>query len=245
MQYDIEEESWSELPKPHVTSFGMTSFKGQLTLAGGNTGSFGSGTQVTVWESSSNKWVQPYPRMPTSRVNPTAVSYHKCLIVAGGRRTEDEVEVLDSSTGQWYSQEPLLQEGEIVSSAVVGNYWYLYLSSKFNQNCLVSVHLPTLVSGTNTTRESIWHELPLPKDTSAHGPSSLSTQAHVLISLQGHLLLVEEHQVYHYDSKFKQWSDCSQLPVAMNAPFCTVLPSGLLLAGDGNKFFHRPEGECG
>ena len=131
----------------------------------------------------------------------------KCLIVAGGRRTEDEVEVFDSSTGQWYSQEPLLQEGEIVSSAAVSNYWYLYLSSEFNRNCLVSVHLPTLVSGANTTMESIWHELPLPKDTSAHGPSSPSTQAHVLISLRGHLLLVEEHQ--HYDC---------QLPVAMNAP---------------------------
>ena len=129
----------------------------------------------------------------------------------------------------------------IVSSAAVSNYWYL---SKLNRNCLVSVRLP-LVSGTNTTMESIWHELPLPKDTSAHGPSSPSTQAHVLMSLRGHLLLVEEHQVYHYDSKFKQWSDCSQLPVAMNAPFCAVLLSGLLLAGDGNTVFHRPKGECG
>ena len=38
-------------------------------------------------------------------------------------KDEDEVEVFDSSTGQWYSPEPLLQEGEIVSSAAVGNYW--------------------------------------------------------------------------------------------------------------------------
>ena len=230
MQYDIEKEYWSELPKPPVTSFGMTSFKEQLTLAGCT--SYYRSTTVTVWESSSNQWVQPYPPMPTSSVNPTAVSYHKYLIVAGGFCTEDEVKVFDSSTGQWHSPEPLLQEGKIVSSAVVGNYWYLYLSSRLNRNCLVSVHLPTLVSGTNTTMESIWHELPLPKDTSAHGPSSPSTQAHVLISLRGHLLLVEEHQIHHYDSQFKQWSDCGHMPVAMSAPFFAVLPSGLLLAGD-------------
>ena len=48
MQYDIEKESWSELPKPPVTSFGMTSFKGQLTLAGCTNISFGGSTKVTV-----------------------------------------------------------------------------------------------------------------------------------------------------------------------------------------------------
>ena len=87
MQYDTEEEGWSELPKPPMTSFGMTSFKGQLTLAGCTNTSFGGSTKVTVWESSSNQWVQPYPPMPTSRVNPTAVSYHKYLIVASGCST--------------------------------------------------------------------------------------------------------------------------------------------------------------
>ena len=239
MQYDIENDIWSELPKPPTEYFAMTSFKGLLTLAGGINNSEscrGYDAQITVWDSDRKEWVHPYPPMPTARADVGAVGYHKYLIVAGGEYNSDDVEVFDSSTEQWYSPEPLLQSGRVQFSAVVGTCWYLYLADRNRSNkFLVSVQLPSLVSGTTTGR-SIWHNLAIPAEPAVQGIIGRIQISKVLVALQGHLLLVERRKIYRYNPKHNQWSDCGQLPTTMEAPVCAVLPSGELMVGEGKAY---------
>ena len=227
IQYNSESGDWSELPRSPVEAFAMTSLNDQLVLAGGD----GGDARITVWDSGRSKWVHPYPPMPTGRTVPAAVGYQNYLIVACGYEYMSEVEVLDSSSGRWYSAQPVPLGGSWMSSVVVGDRWYLSsLFWKDGKKHIFWAHLPTLTSSAtsaHTTTERIWHELPTP-------PVAQPT----LLALQGHLLLIGGkecvQEIHRYDQETRQWRVCGQLPVGMYAPCCAVLPSGdLMVAGGG------------
>ena len=228
IQYNPESGDWSKLPTPHVTAFAMTSLNGQLVLAGGR----GGETITTVWDSGCSEWVHPYPPMPTRRASSAAVGYQNYLIVACGYEYISEVEVLDSSSGRWYSAQPVPVGGRWMSSVVVGDCWYL---SSFGwwedeKEHIFWAHLPTLTSSAtsaHTTTEHIWHELPTP-----------AVEEPTLLALQGHLLLVGGdpgyvQEIHRYDQETRQWRVCGQLPVGIHGPCCAVLPSGDLMVAGG------------
>ena len=227
IQYNPESGDWSELPRSPVVGFAMTSLNGQLVLAGGD----GGDARIRVWDSRRSEWVYPYPPMPTGRAGSAAVGYQNYLMVACGLLHRSEVEVLDSSSGRWYSAQPVPVGGHLMSSVVVGDCWYLSsLLWKVGKKRIFWVHLPTLISSVtsaDTTTEHIWHELPTPP---VAGPT--------LLVLQGHLLLVGGvgyvQEIHRYDQETRQWRVCGQLPVAMYAPCCAVLPSGDLMVAGGN-----------
>ena len=228
IQYNPESGDWSKLPRSPVVGFAMTSFNGQLVLAGG----WGDDARITVWDGGHSKWVHPYPPMPTGRPQSCAVGYQNYLIVACGSMHGSEVEVLDSSSGRWYSAQPVPVGGHLMSSVVVGDRWYLssFVGWKDGKEHIFWAHLPTLTSSAtsaHTTTEYIWYELPTP-------PVNYPT----LLALQGHLLLVGGgeyvQEIHCYDQETRQWRVCGQLPVGMYAPCCAVLPSGdLMVAGGG------------
>ena len=227
IQYNPESSDWSELHRPPVVAFAMTSLNGQLVLAGGHP----SGTSIRVWDSGRSEWVHPYPSMPTGRAASATVGYQKYLIVACGFENMSEVEVLDSSSGRWYSAQPVPVGGHIMSSVVVGDCWYLSSIVGWEdwKKHIFWAHLPTLTSSTtsaHTTTEHIWHELPTP-------PVEWAT----LLALQGHLLFVGGRgyvqEIHRYDQETGQWRVCGQLPVGMEAPCCAVLPSGDLMVAGG------------
>ena len=228
IQYNPESGDWSELPRSPV-GFAMTSLNGQLVLAGGVGG--GRDARITVWNSGRSKWVHPYRSMPTGRPLSAAVGYQNYLIVACGYAYLSEVEVLDSSSGRWYSAQPVPVGGHWMSSVVVGDCWYLssFGDWKDGKEHIFWAHLPTLTSSAtsaHTTTEHIWHELPTPP---VEGPT--------LLALQGHLLLVGGkgyvQEIHRYDQETRQWRVCGQLPVGMDAPCCVVLPSGDLMVAGG------------
>ena len=219
---------WSKLPDPDVRGPAMTSLNNQLVLVG-NHGGYKD--RIKVWDSDCNEWVQPYPPMPTGRSMSAAVGYQNYLIVACGWLDRDIVDVLDTTSGRWYSAQPVPVEGYCMSSVVVGDHWYLSSFGfwKDGKRHIFWAHLPTLISSatsahTNTT--SIWNELPTPP---VHGST--------LLALQGHLLLVGGGgcvpKLHHYDPEARQWRECGQLPVGMAGPCCTVLPSGELMVTGG------------
>ena len=228
IQYNPESGDWSKLPKSLVRGFAMTSLNGQLVLAGGS----GGDTGITVWDSGRSEWVHPYPPMPTGRAHSAAVGYQNYLIVACGLPcSRSGVEVLDSSSGRWYSAQPVPMEGFMMSSVVVGDRWYLSSFGDWEdkKKHIFWAHLPTLTSratSAHTTTERIWHELPTP-------PIELPT----LLALQGHLLLVggwgSVQEIHRYDQMTGQWRVCGQLPVGMHTPCCTELPSGDLMVAGG------------
>ena len=227
IQYNLESGDWSELPRSPVTCFAMTSLNGQLVLAGGSSGD----TRITVWDSGRSEWVHPYPPMPTGRAKAAAVGYQKYLIVACGVYHKSEVEVLDSSSGRWYSAQPVPVRGHTMSSVVVGDCWYLSSFGRWvdGKEHIFWAHLPTLTSSAtsaHTTTEHIWHELPTPP-----------VEQPTLLALQGHLLLVGGggwvQEIHRYDQETGQWRVCGQLQVGMEAPCCAVLPSGDLMVAGG------------
>ena len=229
IQYNPESGDWSELPRFPVVGFAMTSLNGQLVLAGGH-----DNTRIRVWDSGHSEWVHPYPPMPTGQYyGSAAVGYQNYLIVACGYEYRSEVEVLDSSSGRWYSAQPVPVGGHGMSSVVVSDRWYLQLSSfgrwKDKKEHIFWAHLPTLTSSAtsaHTTTEHIWHELPTPP-----------VEQPTLLVLQGHLLLVGGkgcvQEIHRYDQESKQWRMCGQLPVGMRGPCCAVLPSGDLMVAGG------------
>ena len=93
---------------PGLHGFAMTSLNGQLVLVGNHGGDM---KRITVWDSHS-EWVHPYPPMPTGRSMSAAVRYQNYLIVACGFVKRDIVEVLDSSSGRWYSAQPVPVGGQ-------------------------------------------------------------------------------------------------------------------------------------
>ena len=218
---------WSKIPDADVLGPAMISFNDQLVLVGCH----GGDDRITVWDSDRNKFVQPYPPMPTGRGMSAAVGYQNYLIVACGWQHRDIVDVLDTTSGRWYSAQPVPVGGYNMSSVVVGDHWYLssYGRWKDGKRHIFWAHLPTLISSatsahTNTT--SIWHELPTPP-----------IREPTLLALQGHLLLVGgggcEAELHRYDPETRQWRECGQLPVGMAGPCCTVLPSGELMVTGG------------
>ena len=164
--------------------------------------------------------------MSTGRRLSAAVGYQKYLIVACGLLYRSDVEVLDSSSGRWYSAQPVPVGGRRMSSVVIGDCWYLSSYGGWKDgkqhNIIFWAHLPTLASSAtsaHSTTEHIWHELPTP-------PVARPT----LLALQGHLLLVGgweySQEIHRYDKQAREWRVCGQLPVGMQAACCAVLPSG-------------------
>ena len=229
VQYNPESGEWSMLPRPQgLQGFAMTSLNGQLVLVGNHFE--GDDQRITVWDSGCREWVHPYPPMPTGRSMSAAVGYQNYLIVACGYVKRDTVEVLDSSSGRWYSAQPVPVGGQTMSSAVIGDHWYLSSTRgwKDGKEHIFWAHLPTLISSAtspHTNTASVWHELPPAVDPT-------------LFALQGHLLLVGGEggyvqELHRYDPETKQWRECGQLPVGMAAPCCAVLPSGELMVAGG------------
>ena len=225
MRYDPSSGEWPQLPKSTECYFAMASVKDQLLLAGG----LGGSTAIQLWDSEGHHWTtQHYPRMPTGRTQSAAVGYQQYLIVACGN-DKDTVEVLDCSTHQWYSAQPVPVGGVGMTAVIISDYIYIssYVWSDYQPH-VFSAHLPTLISNAtcNTTTGPTWQELPSPP---VRGPT--------LLALQNHLLLVGgrgvRKELYRYEGEGKKWSKCGELPVGMWAPSCAVLPSGELLVAGG------------
>ena len=239
-QYNLISGKWNELHEAPVRDFCMTSLNGQLVLAGGGDSDGNDVNTITVWDSGRGEWVHPYLPMPTRRSQSAAVGYQNYLIVACGWLTMDIVEMLDSSSGRWYNAQPVPVGGRLMTTAVVGECWYLSSFEKWkdDKEHIFWTHLPTLISSATSgcaNAASVWHELP-----------TLPVESPTLLALQGHLLLVggggymqDLHSLYRYDPETKQWIECGQLPVGMNAPCCAVLPSGELMVAGANTELPR------
>ena len=225
VNYDPETGEWSKLTQTLVCGCAMTPLNGQLALVG----CAGSRDKITVWDDEHSKWTHPYPPMPTTRGQSAAVGYENYLITACGNQLRDTVQVLDSSSGRWYSGQSVPVGSHCMSSALVGDRWYLssFGGWKDEKEHIFWAHLPSLISTATSTHSSpVWHELPTPP-----------VERPALLALRGHLLLVGGRgcvqELHRYDPDTEQWRECGKLPLAMLAPCVTVLPSGQLMVAGG------------
>ena len=239
MVHSLQTGSWRTLPPCGSRYFGMAVINNQLVLVGGLIMSMSMSTWratnvLSVWDQRSQTWTRPFPVMPTERHSPTAISYRKWLIVAGGNVGgiySDKVELLDTVSGEWYEGSPLPGGYSEMSSAINGNMWYL--SRGFSQGATkhaFSVCLDELVSqaisqSTTPSRPSPWQILP-------EAPLVHST----VLVLNGALLTVGgvgSSSIHLYQPGRRSWVKVGNLPTELRSCACTNLPSGEIFVAGG------------
>ena len=154
-QYSPTDDRWSTLPPAPVRAFGMGELNGQLMIVGGETRRAVTG-KVHAFDSSSQKWVESIPPMPTARYNAAVFSQPSCLTVVGGRDQDEKelsnIEIFIPQTSQWHTASPAPSPLYNMTTTVIHNKCFLAesFSTKVYQLC-VSVHLAT------TTGSSVTH----------------------------------------------------------------------------------------
>lgn len=245
MLYTLHTGSWRTLPRYDSVWFGMAPVNNQLVLVGGAYSSTNRISDILgVWDEGLRMWTHPYPVMPTPRSQVSVVSYQRWLIVAGGLSGGplclSNVEILDTSSRQWYEAGSLPIACCAMSSTRNGNMWYLSRgsSSMMSQasNHVFSVNLDNLIAEAVSCSDGVstpspWQSLP---DT----PLVHST----VVVIGGALLTVggwKSSSIHLYQPSHKRWVKVGELPCMRYQCACAVLPSGELFVTGGCGDIYR------
>ena len=164
-KYSSMFDCWQPLTDCPVVAFGMGCYLGQLALVGGayesdNTtanSSFSTTGDVHLLDEAKQEWKKPLPAMMQPRLLPTIAAHRRGLLALGGivlNSTHDyclsSVEAYDEESGQWYRAEPLPLACIGMTSALVGDAFYLmggYTDTEFDHPTVqvFSASLPDLV----------------------------------------------------------------------------------------------------
>ena len=174
--------------------------------------------------------------------SPSVIARHHFLVVAGGYSLAhgylSNVEVLDTTTNQWYTATSLPLGYSRASSAVIGNTWYL-----MGGNCdrdhtgreVFGVCLDNLISVAilhTQFRSPLWETLP---NTPLVQCSALSVKGALLAigGRQESRSLKTESAIYLFQPGKQQWTVVGSIPIQRSNCRCTVLFSGEMLVVGG------------
>ena len=177
-QYSITDDKWSTLPPAPVHAFGMGELNGQLVVVGGGTRQDVVTRKVHTFDSSSQKWKESIPPMPTAHYNAAVFSQPSCLTVVGGRDQHQKdlsnIEIFIPQTSQWHNASPAPFPLSRMTTTVIHNKCFLAecTDSAIVYQLCVSVHLATTTTGSSVTTQvtTEWKALPeLPYECFALG----------------------------------------------------------------------------
>ena len=229
-KYDLETQQWSTLPPYQYSDFSMTGVNNQLTCVGGGDETTKKiSNAIAVYSTSQRRWKQPYPPMNTPRRYPATCTYHHHLVVAGGRDASHDlttVEVLNTSTHQWFSTTPLPERGSRMSYTIIQDALYL-LGGKLGRSVL-SVSLPALTQSDKPSAQ--W-------DILVDTPLKYSTA----VAVRGSLLAVggrsaekkRSSAIHMYNQEKNTWNKVEDLPTEREDCTCCLLPSGKIFTAGG------------
>ena len=182
--YDSNKDRWSALPylPGYHGCFSLVTVteKKQLLAIGGRTNTNGvieESNKVFLWDEKYNKWLTPYPNMPTARDHSSSISYELTVIVAGGVTCRDPVtitravEVLHINDNNlcdsyWSVVEQLPFVVWNAIPLIVNDKLYIavgYDTDPGSSTCnVVTASLPELLqsSNNNTSSDQVWSKLP-------------------------------------------------------------------------------------
>ena len=254
LEYTPCTNTWVELPNPSLKCFGMTKLKRTLILVGGQLrGSDTVTNMISVWDSKSEQWTNPYPPMPTPRKDAGCAGYKYYLIVAGGipdkMLSTSVVEILDTVTNQWYKAPPLPYNASCISSVTIGRYLYLLLCYRgmlTSSKTIIRASLPSIISLSivgKTQDSSVWEKLPdvplyftsmfsignalLTAGGTRGGTASSALESFRLKSSR------PSRDIYILNPFTNEWVTVDELPEARYACACIVLSSGELFVVGG------------
>ena len=179
LMYDINRDKWSILPELPYVSYCLVAVPGKnQLLAIGGVVDESTTNKVFLWDEKSQKWLTPYPNMPTARCHCSGISHGSSVIVAGGVTSYDpltltsSVEVLHIKegglfSGSYWSVVKQLPYGIANPVALVIND-DLYIAGgecgTVNKPHLLSriatASLPQLLHSNNTSSVQVWNKLP-------------------------------------------------------------------------------------
>ena len=237
LEYSTTEEGrqWRIIVAPAAV-FAMATVHNQLILAGGwdpNTADLSD--QVWVLGSDKKTWTQPFPALPTARCWPSGIGYKRWLVVVGGSATPDfknelnVVEVLDTSSKQWYQASPLPSPAPRSSLTIIQDTLYVaWCSTTEISSGTHQISIPTLISNTISCAQASpndklssteWQQLP-----------KALTPSPALVSFHDYLLAVGDSvalssTIAMYLPHTTQWQKVAELPTPRRACACCFLPS--------------------
>ena len=180
--YDSSNDQWSSLPNLPCWFFSLVTVteKKQLLAIGGvkdNNHGVKASNKVFLWDEKYNKWLNPYPNMPTARCSSSSISHGLTVIVTGGITGFDpfaitrSVEVLHINDNNlpdsyWSVVEQLPHVVYDAIPLIVNDK--LYIAQGYDKypaptTCnVVTASLPELLqsSNSNTSSSQVWNKLP-------------------------------------------------------------------------------------
>ena len=241
-RYSLHTGSWKKsLPVYNYMLFGMVAMNSRLVLIGGaNELNYKAIDKLGVFEEGLQKWdYQLLPKLPTPRFQVSAIAYEKWLVVAGGRVNYNDpnfvsiVEILNTTSKQWYRAAPLLSRGSAMSSAINGNMWYLlggFISKSEPSRNVFSVCLDELISqaeSESAAASSPWRSL-----------TTTPLERSQAVILDGALLSIGgscSSSIYYYHPKEETWICIADLCTKRSQCACVVLPDGRLFIAGGRE----------
>ena len=248
-RYSLHTGSWRENLSPYdFIRFGMVAMNNQLVLIGGaHELNYKPTGKLGVWKDDLKQWeYRPanFPDMPTPRFQVSATAYQKWLVVAGGRLLDNDpkstsiVEILDTSTKQWYKAASLPSNGSSMSSAINGNVWYLlggFISKSELSRNVFSVCLDELIpqAGAKSAAGSPWQILP---KTPLEKSCAIVFKG-LLLSVGG----IDNSAIRYYHQESGTWINYADLHTRRSQCACAVLPDGRLFVAGGLEYMKEGE----
>ena len=245
--FDPVNDSWMSSFKTPYSFFAMTTIHDKLITVGGTTRvkwfrHLQCTNKLLVLDERSYQW-QDYSQMNTPRSGPTAVSHKNMLIVTGGICHETSMvlcstEVLDTTTGQWFSCSDLPQPHLCLQSVVVDNTLYLLGGAKKDGSSpqVFTAALDSL----STDHQLSWESM---ADTIWCFSSVVNVRDQILV-IGGHRNKIDPlhtSNIYRLNKVTGAWEVVSQLPNARGAPAAVTVSDDTIVIIGGTKMRH---GKC-
>ena len=140
----LGKEQWSQLPDNTNKNCGLAVIDGLLTSVGGANNGYMNTLLSLTGEGMRKQWSEIFPPMPTPRQSVTCITTEQSLVVAGGYRSGDLldiVEMMTINTKQWTTVSPLPQKQSLLSATVCGDTFYLAGGLKDYKLSKICLHL--------------------------------------------------------------------------------------------------------
>jgi hypothetical protein len=233
-----EGPQWKTIVAPTFW-FAMATVDNQLIVAGGMDANTSEPVdQVHVLDNHNDTWLQPFPASSVPTVWASAIGYKKWLLVVGGWLTADldcpldVVQVLDTSSKQWYTASLLPTPATRPSLAIIQDTLYIAWSNITEK--ALKIFIPTLLSDAKSYSLSVkptcdWQTLP-----------TTLTSFPLFVSFHGHLLAVGDSEtssstIAMYLPHIKQWQKVEELPSPRAGCACCFLPATKVLVVIGGS----------
>lgn len=245
MVYNIESKKWATLPPYKTDGFALAVIDNHLLLVGGVESSGSESKVLGVWEPVQNLWTHPYKEMPTARRLCSAVVSDKWLVVAGGvteKKRVSSVEVLNTSTNEWYTAPPTPTPWSSMKTAVVGNLGFFMggVESEKYSTKVYCLDIQTLISHITSKASSgkdseMWKEIP-ELNLIWSAPLQMGRS---LLSVGGNSDANAVPAIYLYQIDANQWVRIGDLPFSRYHCACTMISdTDMLVAGGRNGQKH-------